>query len=176
MLLRSYSTIHTHTNLLTFEQMKDTILAIKAQGFCVGLCHGCFDVLHTGHLRHFESARSQCDVLMVSVTPDEFINKGAGRPVFPAAERAELIAGIGAVDFTVINQWPSAVNLLKELRPNAFFKGQEYESRAMQVNPNFIEEKDVAQSLGIDVRFTYEKVRSSSATLKVYENKKNSDN
>jgi rfaE bifunctional protein nucleotidyltransferase chain/domain len=138
----------------------------------VGLCHGCFDVLHTGHIRHFEAARRQCDVLVVSVTPDRFVNKGPGRPVFGAPDRAELIAALSVVDYVMISNWPSAVQLLQTLRPNCFFKGQEYETHAQQVNPNFLEEREMAVQLGIDVLFTYEKVNSSTATLKVYENKR----
>ena len=147
---------------------------LQAANQRVGLCHGCFDVLHTGHIRHFEAARRQCDVLVVSVTPDKFVNKGPGRPVFSAPDRAELIGALSMVDYVVINRWPSAVPLLQALRPDCFLKGQEYEKNSQHVNANFLEERAIALQLGIDILFTYEKVNSSSATLKVYENNRKS--
>ena len=141
-------------------------------GFVVGLCHGCFDVLHVGHLRHFSSAREQCDFLIVSVTPDCYVNKGPNRPVFPAEQRAELIAGLEASDLVVVNSWDTAVPLLQLLRPDIFFKGQEYEIDAAKVNPAFFMEAETMKSIGGTVKFTYEWTSSSSSAIRKIENEK----
>lgn len=138
----------------------------KKRGEVVGHCHGCFDILHFGHLRHFEYAKSLVDFLVVTVTPDRFVNKGPNRPVFPEDQRAELVGGLAAVDAVAINQWDSAVETIGLLKPTLFIKGQEYETRAMEVNPNFLKEKNAIEAVGGKVAFTYEKTSSSTAAFK----------
>lgn len=144
----------------------DIVKNMQLKGLQVGLCHGCFDVFHLGHLRHFASAKSQCDFLVVSLTPDRFINKGPDRPVFPVEQRSELIAGLSYPDLVVVNQWDSAIELLKLLKPNVFFKGQEYENNPNLINPSFLKEVDVIRSLGGLVKFTYEQTNSSTDVIR----------
>src|SRR3990167_11073056 len=67
------------------------------------LCHGVFDLVHPGHIRHFQAAKALGDVLVVTVTADEYVNKGPGRPVFIQGLRAESIAALGCVDYVAIN-------------------------------------------------------------------------
>lgn len=128
--------------ILSLKNARDQIHDFQMTGHCVGLCHGCFDVLHFGHLRHFEAAAEVCDMLVVSVTADRFVNKGENRPVFHDRERAELLSGIYCVDFSVISEYPSAHNVLEYLKPTMFFKGSEYLYGPESVNPNFLEEKN----------------------------------
>src|SRR3989344_8635732 len=77
---------------------------VKMKGGTVGICHGGFDLLHPGHIKHFESAKKICDTLVVSVTSDRFVTsrKGDGRPVFAEQLRAYAIANLSVVDFVVI--------------------------------------------------------------------------
>ena len=98
----------------------------QAQGRKVIMCHGVFDLLHIGHIRHFEQAREYGDILVVSTTPDRFVNKGPGRPVFNEMLRAEAIAALGCVDYVAINRWPLAVEAIELLRPNFYVKGSDY--------------------------------------------------
>ncbi|MEM9915227.1 MAG: adenylyltransferase/cytidyltransferase family protein [Planctomycetota bacterium] len=98
----------------------------RAAGRRVVVCHGCFDLLHVGHLRYLEAARKQGDVLLVTVTPDGLVNKGTDRPVFPAEQRAEMLAALRAVDGVAINRWPTAVEMLNLIQPDAYAKGAEY--------------------------------------------------
>jgi rfaE bifunctional protein nucleotidyltransferase chain/domain len=157
--------------LIDLSTVATLIRVEQLNGKVVGLCHGCFDILHVGHLRHFSSARKQCDFLVVSVTPDRFINKGPNRPVFPADQRAEMIAGLVASECVVINEWDTAVPLLKLLRPDIFFKGQEYETDALKVNPAFLLEAATIKSIGGTVKFTYEWTSSSSSAIKKIQDK-----
>ncbi|MEZ4427202.1 MAG: adenylyltransferase/cytidyltransferase family protein [Nannocystaceae bacterium] len=150
--------------LLPLEALAERIAARKAEGAVVGLCHGCFDILHLGHLRHFIAARARCDALVVTVTPDEFVNKGPDRPIFTAAQRAELIGGLAVVSFVAVNRWPSAVETLQLLRPSLFFKGKEYDLHPELVNANFLREAEAVRAVGGEVAFTDEIVFSSSAT------------
>ena len=134
----------------------------KEANLLVGLCHGCFDILHIGHIRHFIAAKEQCDVLFVSVTGDHFVNKDVGRPVICENERAEVVSSLKPVTGALINQAFSSVELLSHIRPSLYFKGQEYLTIG---DEKFAKEKEVATSLGIEVRHTFEKVCSSSKII-----------
>ena len=151
--------------VFSFDAFCMKINDLKLSEKTVGLCHGCFDVLHLGHIRHFKFAKTQCDYLFVSVTADRFVNKGPNRPLFHDYERAEIISSLHVVSGVVINETATSMELLRNARPTIFFKGQEYLENALAVNPNFIQEKGLALELGIDVQFTLEEVFSSSEII-----------
>lgn len=115
------------SKIVSLNQLGEIIHQLHAENKMVALCHGCFDIVHVGHLRHFESARLQADALIVTITPDRFVNKGPDRPVFPELQRAELVAGFQEVNWVAINEWDSAEPTIRLLRPDVFVKGQEYE-------------------------------------------------
>lgn len=126
------------------------------------MCHGCFDILHAGHLRHFEAAKAMADCLVITVTPDRYVNKGPNRPVFPQEQRAELVAGLGVVDWVAVNRWATAVETIHLIRPSLFIKGQEYESRSEQADPNFFAEVRAVKKVGGKSDFTRDQFTSSS--------------
>ena len=99
------------------------------------------------------------------------MKRGRGRPVFPAEERAELVAGLAAVDFSAISHAATAVPLIAQLQPSFFIKGQEYETKAAEVNPNFFLERDAIEKVGGCVKFTYEWTSSSTAAIRRIRNK-----
>lgn len=99
-------------------------------GATVGLCHGCFDILHHGHVHYLAQAAAQVDVLVVSVTAARHIDKGAGRPVFDDRARTSVVAALGMVDYVVISDAPTAVAVIRELRPDLYFKGADYRGAA----------------------------------------------
>ncbi|MCG7537127.1 adenylyltransferase/cytidyltransferase family protein [Pseudoalteromonas sp. OOF1S-7] len=145
--------------------LEEKIARLKASGKTVGLCHGCFDIIHTGHVRHFNYAKKMCDFLFVSVTADQFVNKGPGRPVFRDAERAEILASLSDIDGSVISHSATAELVLSVLQPSIYFKGQEYQSDSTRFSANFQKELGVASKLGVDVVFTQEKVDSSTRII-----------
>ena len=102
----------------------------QTKGKKVILCHGVFDLLHIGHIRHFEEAKKRGDILAVTTTPDHFVNKGPGRPVFNEGLRAEAIASLDCVDYVAINQWPTAVETIHLLSPDYYVKGSDYSNPA----------------------------------------------
>ena len=112
--------------LFSLEDLAATLGRYRALGKRVVHCHGVFDLLHIGHVRHFEQARALGDVLVVTLTPDRFVNKGVGRPAFTETLRAEFLASLGCVDFVAINRWPTAVETIRMLRPAIFAKGSEF--------------------------------------------------
>lgn len=148
------------------EELAETVRRLKERSRTVAMCHGCFDILHFGHIRHLEAAKKMADVLVVTVTPDRFINKGANRPVFPEHQRAEVVAGLSAVDWVAINYWDSAVETIRLVRPDLFVKGQEYESRAQEVNPNYFAEVKAIDEIGGKIAFTYESTSSSTVAFR----------
>ena len=97
-----------------------------SEGQSIIHAHGVFDLLHVGHIRHLEQAKTLGDCLVVSLTPDRFVNKGPNRPAFTERLRAEALAAMEAVDFVVINDQPTAVELILQLRPQIFVKGKEF--------------------------------------------------
>src|SRR3954452_21027191 len=96
--------------LHSLEDLAALLARLRADGRRVVLCHGVFDLLHIGHVRHFEQAKKLGDVLVVTLTPDRFVNKGTGRPAFPDQLRAEFVAALGCVDYVAVNTWPTAVD------------------------------------------------------------------
>ncbi len=109
--------------IMGLENLAKAIEEQKAQGKTVVHCHGVFDLLHIGHIKHLEAARRLGDVLVVTITPDVFVDKGPHRPAFPESLRAEAIASLSCVNFISINRWPTAVELLHLLKPNLYVKG-----------------------------------------------------
>ena len=98
----------------------------KLQGKKIVQCHGVFDLLHIGHVKHFKEAKKLGDILVVTITSDSFVNKGPGRPAFNQEQRSEGISSLDCVDFVAINDSPTAIPAIKELKPNFYSKGPDY--------------------------------------------------
>ena len=93
------------------------------------LANGCFDLLHVGHIWHLEAARKLGDKLIVSLTLDEHVNKGPGRPVYPWAHRAEMLMALRCVDDVTASI--SAVDAILKIRPDVFVKGRDYQGSSL---------------------------------------------
>lgn len=129
------------------------------------LCHGVFDLLHVGHVRHFNSARAMGDFLIVSLTPDQYVNKGPGRPAFPDYLRAEVIASLSMVDCVVINSSPTAENIINSVKPDIYVKGSEYQDEQKDITGKITDETRAVRSWGGTVAFTDDITFSSSALI-----------
>jgi rfaE bifunctional protein nucleotidyltransferase chain/domain len=151
--------------ILPLEAAAEGIGTLRRGGKTIVHCHGCFDLLHVGHIKHLQAARRLGDVLVVTVTPDEHVGKGAGRPVFSARLRAEALAALDCVDVVVIDRSPTAVDAIRLLRPDYYVKGQEFEDLP-QFPPRLQTEIDAVLEVGGKVRFTHEPVFSSTALLR----------
>jgi rfaE bifunctional protein nucleotidyltransferase chain/domain len=137
----------------------------RGQGKKVVLCHGAFDLMHTGHIRYLQRAQKEGDVLFVTVTADEFVNKGPGRPVFGEKLRAENLAALECVSYVAINYSPTAIELLEKLRPNLYVKGNEYRDHSKDVTGNIALEKSAVEKYGGAIFYTDEITFSSSSLL-----------
>jgi rfaE bifunctional protein nucleotidyltransferase chain/domain len=134
----------------------------RAAGERVVLCHGCFDIVHPGHIRHLQHAARLGDRLVVSITGDSLVDKGTGRPLIPQELRAENLAALDCVDWVVINQDPTAVGLIELLRPDVYVKGREYEDNG---DPRFQAERESVERYGGRLVFTSGDVVFSSTAL-----------
>lgn len=152
----------------TPDELVKIVARLKKEGKKVVQCHGVFELVHPGHLYHFEAARKEGDVLIVSVTADEFVNRGPGRPIFPAPVRAKTLAALEIVDFVTINHQFTAVELLKKIKPNIYFKDKEYESALQDPNRNLYKEAQAVKSVGGEIKFSYTPTFSSTKFLKNY--------
>lgn len=152
--------------VVTLDEMAVQGAAKRANGLRVVLCHGCFDPLHIGHIRHFQEARRAGDFLVVTVTPDRFVDKGSGRPIQGQAIRVEAVAAIEAVDLVAVNAWPTAVETLRLLRPDIYAKGAEFRENAADPTGRIAVERQEAERLGIQMLFTDTMVEHSTSLVR----------
>lgn len=131
-------------------------------------CHGVFDLLHPGHIKHFEAAKDKGDILVVTLTRDEYVNKGPGRPIFNQQLRAESIAAFECVDFVAINEWPTAVETIRRLKPHFYVKGSDYAQKEDDITAQIYEEEKMVKSVGGTVHFTDEITFSSSSLINMF--------
>lgn len=129
------------------------------------LCHGVFDLLHIGHIRYFEQAKKHGDILIVTVTPDRFVNKGPDRPAFPEDLRVEAIAALDVVDYVAINEWPTAVDTIQIIKPDIYAKGSEYKDAKKDITGKIIDEENAIHAVGGSLIFTEDIVFSSSRLI-----------
>ena len=138
---------------------------LHAAGSTVALCHGVFDLLHPGHVQHFKVARKLAEVLVVSITADSYVNKGPGRPIFNQEIRAETLAALQDIDYVVICENPTAIELLNEVRPNFYVKGSDYVNAGDDVTGMIVKEKEALEKHGGKIHYTDEMTSSSSLLI-----------
>ena len=134
--------------VMTLEELETALAEHRRLGERIAFANGHFDLLHVGHLRYLTDARRQGDLLVVAVNDDASVErlKGPGRPLVPAAERAELLAGLVPVDYVVIFEGDTPAPLLDRLRPDVHCKGTDYGS------PEKVPEYEVVRRYGGETR------------------------
>ena len=147
------------------NELEKIVQHIKKSGKTVALCHGVFDLLHPGHILHFEAAKKEADMLVVTLTKDEYVGKGPGRPVFNQTLRAESIASLACVDYVAINLWPTAIETIKKLKPNVYVKGADYENPQDDLTGKISDEEKAIESVGGRIHYTHEISFSSTELL-----------
>ncbi len=144
------------------EELLDLRARAAADGSTVVQCHGCFDIVHPGHIHHLQHARSLGDILIVSISGDSHVNKGFDRPLISHELRAQSLAALECVDWVYINEQPTAIELLQRLRPDIYVKGREYETNC---DPRFLAERETVLRHGGRVVFSSGDVVFSSTAL-----------
>jgi D-glycero-beta-D-manno-heptose 1-phosphate adenylyltransferase len=114
--------------VLTQDELIVQAAAAKRNGARIVFTNGCFDLLHPGHIRSLEHARSLGDALVVGINSDESVcrSKGPSRPIIPEAERAELLAALACVDYVIVFSEDTPRNLIAQLLPAVLVKGADW--------------------------------------------------
>ncbi len=146
----------------TIEEIR-AIVGLPPREKKVVMCHGVFDIVHPGHLRHLIFAKEHADVLVASITADEHIKKANFRPYVPEQLRAVNLAAFEMVDYVVIDREPTPLKNLSVLQPDYFAKGYEYVQDG--VHPRTRQEMAVLERYGGEILFTPGDVVYSSSAL-----------
>jgi rfaE bifunctional protein kinase chain/domain/rfaE bifunctional protein nucleotidyltransferase chain/domain len=151
------------SKVLALSQLERRVAHHRRRGERIVHCHGCFDVVHPGHLRYLQFARTQGDILVVSLTSDDAIEKEDGtRPFVPQELRAETLAAVELVDYVVIAEQPTAEPVIRAISPDVYVKGREYEASS---HAGFLAERRLVESQGGRVVFSSGDVVFSSTKL-----------
>jgi rfaE bifunctional protein nucleotidyltransferase chain/domain len=161
--------LYTSKKILSFESCAKKIAELKKQGKTVGLCHGGFDLTHPGHVKHFESAKSFSDILVVSITSDRFVSarKGSGRPIYTDKLRAFMAASIYCVNYVVITDFKLGVDVINGLKPTYYIKGAD---NINKTTPGITAEKEAIQKIGGEMRCTTEPPMSTTKIIDYIKN------
>ena len=127
------------------------------------MCHGTFDLVHPGHIRHLIYAKSKAPILIASLTSDAFIEKANNRPFVPQELRAMNLAALEVVDYVVIDHNAKPLENLSIIQPDYFAKGYEYSQDG--IHPKTQEEKKIVESYGGELLFTHGDVVYSTSAL-----------
>ena len=168
MKLTNFSKSFRNKIFVSPEKLLKIILKHGERKKKVIMCHGVFDIVHPGHIRHLLHAKSKADILIVSITADKYIKKGQYRPHVPQDLRAMNLAAFGIVDSVLIDQNDEPIKNLKILKPDFFAKGFEYISA--KINEKTKEEEKTFKKDGGKILFTPgDYVNSSSSLIKFKE-------
>jgi len=148
----------------SLDELKKIISKKKSLGKKIVLCHGVFDLLHFGHLQHFKKAKTYGDILVVTVTQDQHINKGPNRPFFNSQIRQNLLAELSVIDYVSEVNGPSAKNSIISIKPDFYIKGQDYKKKEDVTGKIDVEIKEVKKYGGKTI-YTNEVVFSSTKLL-----------
>lgn len=150
--------------IITIEQLQSLIFPKKNKKKVI-LCHGVFDLLHIGHIKHFEEAKNLGDILVVSLTPDIYVRKGPGRPAFNEKLRLQAIAALQMVNYVILNSTPSAVNVIKKIKPDIYCKGPDYKEYKNDISGQIKKETIAIKKTGGKIIFTKGITFSSSKLI-----------
>jgi D-glycero-beta-D-manno-heptose 1-phosphate adenylyltransferase len=131
------------SKVYTLDTLLQRITAHQRAGEAIVFTNGCFDLLHIGHTRYLEEAKQLGERLVVGVNSDESVHqltKKPNRPILPGAQRAEVIAALGCVDYVILFDEPDPLNLIKAIQPNVLVKGGDWRPERI-IGKDFVEER-----------------------------------
>jgi bifunctional ADP-heptose synthase (sugar kinase/adenylyltransferase) len=144
------------------QELRD-IIGPRPREKRVIMCHGVFDVVHPGHVRHLLYAKSKADLLIASITADHHVTKGTHRPHVPHDLRAVNLAAFEVVDYVIIDKNAKPIENIRLIEPDYFAKGFEYTASGMPAKT--AEEAEVVQAYGGEIIFTPGDIVYSSSSL-----------
>lgn len=161
--------------ILKLEDIKKKLSKLSTLKKKIVLCHGVFDLLHIGHIKYFEEAKSNGDVLVVSLTSDKYVKKGINRPYFSELLRAEAISSIRFVDYVMINKSITAIDVIKQLKPHFYVKGPDYKDKKLDITGNIYKEEQAAKLVKCKVVYTKSATYSSTKLINNFFEKDQND-
>ncbi len=134
--------------ILTKNVLIEVINDLKENNVKIAATNGCFDILHVGHVKYLKEAKKCGDVLVVGLNSDVSVKmlKGETRPINPQSDRAQVLAALNCVDYVVIFDEISPIELLKSIKPDVYVKGADYTIETLP-------EAKPLLTLGIDIKF-----------------------
>ena len=151
--------------IIKIADLNNLVALLKKKGKKIVHCHGVFDLLHLGHFKHFQSAKKYGNILIVSVTPDKFVQKGFNRPYFKSEERMQSLSSVEAIDFVVLNNSVNAVDIIKKIKPHYYCKGPDYKNFKDDITNQIKNELLAVENVGGRLVYTDDPLYSSSAIL-----------
>ena len=151
--------------IISIKSLEKVISKLKAKGKKVVLCHGVFDLLHIGHIKHFKEAKKLGDILVATVTQDKYVNKGPNRPIFLLNTRMESIAALKDIDYVAPNIFSNAIQLIKMLKPDIYCKGKDYKNYNLDATSQIKKEAAAIKSVGGKITYTGTALFSSSKII-----------
>ena len=132
----------SHKKILSFKEL--SLIRSKFKKKKIIHCHGVFDLLHPGHIDYFKEAKQLGDILIVSITADNYVNKGPYKPYFKENLRALSLANLELVDYVVVNNQYSSENIINLIKPDFYVKGPDYKNKTK--DKNLFREKQALRS------------------------------
>lgn len=150
---------------ILYETAREFFEKLHSQGKIIVQCHGTFDLIHPGHIVHFEEAKRLGDVLVITVTGEKHVNKGPGRPYFNDDLRVKSIAALEVVDYVVVIPYSAAVEAIECVKPNFYCKGKEYENVENDPTGNILDDVMTVEKYGGKMAYVGSAVFSSTKLL-----------
>tara|TARA_B100001121_G_C18691511_1_gene623235 strand:+ start:701 stop:2218 length:1518 start_codon:yes stop_codon:yes gene_type:complete len=150
------------SKIVSINELKLIIKSLKKKNKKIILCHGVFDLLHLGHINHFQKAKKNGDILVVSVTQDKYVNKGPGRPTFNEKNRLDALASLSVIDYVVLNNARTSVSIIKEVKPHIYCKGPDYKDHKNDITSEIKNEINAIKKVKGKIIYTSGKTFSSS--------------
>lgn len=147
------------------NELAGIVADLKKKGKKIVQCHGVFDLVHLGHIRHFNYAKKEGDILIVTITKDRHVKRGPGRPIFNEYLRAEALASLAITDYVCIIDSPTATECIKILKPDIYAKGRDYKEKEKDITGKIYEEEEAVKSVGGRIFFTDDITFSSSKLI-----------
>jgi len=158
----------TEKKIKSINSLSKVVDGLKKKGKKIVQCHGVFDLIHLGHIRHFNLAKKEGDILIVTITKDKHVKRGPGRPFFSEDLRAETLASLAITDYVSIVDSPTATKCIKALRPDVYVKGGDYKEKEKDITGKIYEEEMAVKSIGGRLAFTDDITFSSSSLINDY--------
>jgi cytidyltransferase-like protein len=155
----------TRNKEIPFSEARSVFKKIKSDGKSLVQCHGTFDLVHPGHVIHFEDAKSLGDVLVITITDEKYVNKGPGRPYFNNELRVKNLSALEVVDFVVVIPFAAAVEAIETVCPDVYCKGKEYAVEGSDFTGNFKDDVATVEKCGGRVEFVGDVVFSSTKLI-----------